>query len=81
MKMKETRTWIVCRHVVDVSAERAILSKDLICLCPDCKDAPNIMETADLCLLDEPLLLERLKHIPHNGSYHIKKSINKNRSH
>ena len=69
--MKETRTWIVCRHVVEGSAEKAILSKDLTCLCPDCKDDPNIMETSDLCILDESLLVEQLKHIPYNGSCHI----------
>jgi hypothetical protein len=72
--MEETRTWIVCRHVVEGLAERAILSKDLTCLCPDCKDEPSIIETADLCILDEPILIERLKHIPHNGSYHIGKN-------
>ena len=80
--MEEPRTWIVCRHVVEGLAEKAILSKDLTCLCPDCKDEPNIMETADLCILDESLLVERLKHIPYNGSCHIeKKTINKNVSH
>ena len=27
--MEEPRTWIVCRHVVDGLAEKAILNKDL----------------------------------------------------
>ena len=74
MEKEETRTWIVCRHIVEGLAEKAILSKDLTCLCQDCKDEPNIMETADLCILDEPLLVERLKHIPYDGSFHIEKN-------
>ncbi len=69
--MEEKRTWIVCRHVVEGLAEKAILSKDLTCLCPDCKAEPDIMGTADLCILDESLLIERLKHIPCDGSRHL----------
>lgn len=72
--MEETRSWIVCRHVVEGLVEEAILSKDLICLCPECKDDPDIMETADLCILDEPLLVERLEHIHYNGSCYTEKN-------
>jgi hypothetical protein len=79
--MEEPRTWIVCRHVVEGLAEKAILSKDLTCLCLDCKDDPDMMEPEDLCILDESLLVERLKHISCNGSSYIDKNNNQKRNH
>jgi len=59
----ETDTWIVCKHVMDGTAEKVQVRRDKVCLCLDCAEDPTIMETVDVHILDEPLLMERLKRI------------------
>jgi hypothetical protein len=61
--MEENNTWIVCKHVMDGSAEKVQARRDKVCLCLDCAEDPTIIETTEVHILDEPLLMERLKQI------------------
>ena len=66
--LDENETWIVCKHVMDGSAEKVQVRRDRVCLCLACAEDPTIMETLDIHVLDEPLLMERLKHISRNST-------------
>lgn len=59
----ETDTWIVCKHVMDGTAEKVQVRRDKVCLCLACAEDPTIMDTAEINILEEPLLMERLKQI------------------
>lgn len=61
--MQENNTWIVCKHVMDGSAEKVQVRQDKVCMCLACAEDPTILETAEINILDEPLLMERLKRI------------------
>ena len=61
--MDENNTWLVCKHVMNGSAEKVQVRSDKVCFCLECAEDPTIMETEDICVLDEPLLMERLKKI------------------
>ena len=61
--MKENSTWIVCKHVMDGTAEKVQVRRDKVCLCLDCAEDPTIIKTTEVHILDEPLLMERLKRI------------------
>jgi len=64
--MDENNTWLVCKHVMNGSAEKVQVRNDKVCFCLECAEDPTIMETEDICVLDEPLLMERLKKISEN---------------
>ena len=59
----ETDTWIVCKHVMDGTAEKVQVRGDKVCMCLACAEDPTILETEQIHILDEPLLMERLKRI------------------
>jgi len=61
--MEENNTWLVCKHVMNGSAEKVQVRNDKVCFCLKCAEDPTIMNTEDICVLDEPLLMERLKKI------------------
>ena len=61
--MDENNTWLVCKHVMNGSAEKVQVRSDKVCFCLKCAEDPTIMDTEDICVLDEPLLMERLKKI------------------
>jgi hypothetical protein len=61
--VEENSTWIVCKHVMDGTAEKVQARRDKVCLCLECAEDPTIMETTEVHILDEPLLMERLKQI------------------
>ena len=61
--MGENSTWIVCKQVMDGTAEKVQVCRDNVCLCLDCAEDPTIIETTEVHILDEPLLMERLKRI------------------
>ena len=61
--MEETNTWIVCKHVMDGTADKVEVRRDKVCMCVACAEDPTIMETAEINILDEPLLMERLRQI------------------
>jgi len=61
--MEENNTWIVCKHVMDGSAEKVQVRQDKVCMCLACSEDPTILETEEINILDEPLLMERLKRI------------------
>jgi len=61
--MDENNTWLVCKHVMNGSAEKVQVRNDKVCFCLECAEDPTIMETEDICVLDEPLLMERLRAI------------------
>jgi hypothetical protein len=65
--MEENNTWIVCKHVMDGSAEKVSVRNDRVCFCLDCAEDPTIMDTEDICVLDEPQLMERLRQISQSG--------------
>ena len=60
--MDENNTWLVCKHVMNGSAEKVQVRRDKVCFCLECANDP-IMETEDICVMDESLLMERLKRI------------------
>ena len=61
--MDEDNTWIVCRHVMNGTAVKVQVRRDNVCMCLDCAEDPTILETEEINILDEPLLMERLKQI------------------
>ncbi len=61
--MEENDTWIVCKHVMNGTAEKVQVRRDKVCLCLECAEDPTILETEEINILDEPLLMERLKQI------------------
>jgi hypothetical protein len=64
--MEENNTWIVCKHVMNGTAEKVQTRRDKVCLCLECAEDPTIIETTEVHILDEPLLMERLRHISHS---------------
>jgi hypothetical protein len=63
IQMDEDNTWIVCKHVMDGTADKVQVRRDKVCMCLACAEDPTIMETEEINILDEPLLMERLKRI------------------
>ena len=63
--MEENDTWIVCKHVMDGTAEKVQVRRDNVCMCLACSEDPTILETEEIYILDESLLMERLKTISH----------------
>jgi hypothetical protein len=61
----ENDTWIVCKHVMDGTAEKVQVRRDKVCMCLACSEDPTILETEEIYILDESLLMERLKTISH----------------
>lgn len=61
--MDEDNTWIVCKHVMNGTAERVQVSRDKVCMCVACAEDSTIIETEEINILDEPLLMERLRRI------------------
>lgn len=61
--MEENNTWIVCKHVINGTAEKVQVRRDNVCMCLACAKDPTILETTEINILDEPLLMERLKQI------------------
>lgn len=63
--MGENDTWVVCKHVMDGTTEKVQVRRDNVCMCITCSEDPTILETEEIFILDEPLLMERLKLISH----------------
>lgn len=61
--MDDENTWLVCKHVMNGSADRVQVRSDKVCFCLECAEDPTIMDTEDIGVLDEPLLMERLRRI------------------
>ena len=61
--MSDNDTWIVCKHVMDGTAEKVQVRRDKVCMCLACAEDPTIMETEEINILDEHLLMERLRRI------------------
>lgn len=61
--MEENNTWIVCKHVMDGTAEKVQVRQDKVCMCLACAEDATIIETEEINILNEPLLMERLKRI------------------
>jgi len=61
--MDENNTWIVCKHVMNGTAEKVQVRHDKVCMCLACAEDPTILETEEINILDEPILMERLKRI------------------
>lgn len=61
--MDENSTWLVCKHVMNATADKVQVRRDKVCFCLECANDPTIMETEDIFVLEEVLLMERLKKI------------------
>lgn len=61
--MEDTNTWIVCKHVMDGSAEKVQIRRDKVCMCLACADDPTVLNTHEINILEEPQLMERLSRI------------------
>ena len=61
--MEENSTWIVCKHVMNGTAEKIQVRRDNVCVCIACAEDPTILDTEEINILDEPILMERLKRI------------------
>ena len=61
--MEENNTWIVCKHVIAGTAEKVQVRRDKVCMCLACAEDPTILGTEEINVLDESMLLERLKWI------------------
>jgi len=61
--VEENNTWIVCKHVMDGTAEKVQVRRDKVCMCLACAEDPTILETEEINILAEPMLIQRLKSI------------------
>ena len=61
--MDENNTWVVCKHVVNGTAEKVQVRRDKVCMCLSCAEDPTLLETEEINILDETILMERLKRI------------------
>lgn len=61
--MEKDETWIVCKHVMDGTAWKVQVRRDKVCMCISCSEDPTMLKTNEIYVLDEPLLVERLKKI------------------
>ncbi len=69
-------TWIICRHVMDGSAEKVELRKDKICLCSLCAEDIDIINTEEVFILDEDRLMFTLQNFKHvDGLRYIGKTM------
>ena len=69
-------TWIICRHIMDGSAERVELRRDKICLCSECAEDIDIVNTEEVFILDEDRLEYTLNNFEHvQGLRHIGKTM------
>jgi hypothetical protein len=59
--MDENNTWIVCKHIINGTAEKVHVRRDNVCMCPACAEDPTLLETEEIQIIEEPLLMERLK--------------------
>ena len=59
--MDEDNTWIVCKHVINGTTEKVHIRKDNVCMCLACTEDPTLLETEEIHIIEEPLLMERLK--------------------
>ena len=64
--MEENDTWIVCKHVMDGTAEKVQVRRDNVCMCLACSEDPTLLETEGIYILGESLLMESLKKISHS---------------
>jgi len=63
--MEQENTWIVCKHVMAGTTEKVQVRRDNVCMCLACSEDPTVLETEEIYILDESLLMERLKKISH----------------
>jgi hypothetical protein len=61
--VEENNTWIVCKHVMDGTAEKVQVRRDKLCMCLACAEDTTLLDTEEINILDEPMLMERLKRI------------------
>ena len=61
--MTERRTWLVCRHIMDGSAEPAAIRVDGLCACEKCAEQVNLMETDQVHIVEEDRLIGILEDI------------------
>ncbi|MCG6909985.1 MAG: hypothetical protein LJE94_07670 [Deltaproteobacteria bacterium] len=59
--MVTRKTWIICSHVMNGSAEKVTLSPDRLCLCDRCMDTVTNVQTADVQIVEEDRLLGMLE--------------------
>ena len=71
--MTERRTWFICKHIMDGSAQKAILRPDGFCGCEECIEDVSIMETHQIHIVEEDRLIGMLKDMETvQGMRHLK---------
>jgi predicted protein tyrosine phosphatase len=51
--VEENSTWIVCKQVMDGTAEKVQVCRDNVCLCLDCAEDVALMETEQIQALEK----------------------------
>ena len=60
--MTKRKTWIICTHVMDGSAEVVTLRPNRFCACEKCvEDVVGNFQTADVQIVEEDRLIAMLK--------------------
>lgn len=60
--MTRRKTWIICSHVMDGSAETVTLRPNRFCACEKCvEDVVGNFQTADVQIVEEDRLIAMLK--------------------
>ena len=60
--MAKRKTWIICSHVMDGSAEVVTLRPNRFCACENClENVVNNFQTADVQIVEEDRLIAMLK--------------------
>ena len=73
VNMVRRKTWIICSHVMDGSAETVTLRPNRFCACENCvEDVVGNIQTADVQIVEEDRLISMLKDFKTvNGREHI----------
>lgn len=60
--MDRRKTWIICSHVMDGSADTVSLQPNRFCACEKCaEDVVGLIQTADVQIVEEGRLIAMLK--------------------
>ena len=70
--MGNRKTWIICSHVMNGSADTVTLSPNGLCVCDRCVEDVSRVQTAEVHIVEEDRLVGMLKDIENvHGKEHI----------
>jgi len=73
--MGSDTTWVICKHVMDGSADHIKMRPEKICLCSACVDRIDLVKTKEICILNQSRLegiiesIEKIDGLWHLGKY------------